>query len=418
MRVEKSLNSKYCIMKTKNRIWILILSIMFIFLSRCKTQEIFLHGDITGKVTDASSGEPVEAASVKIDPSNDSTTTGSDGTYLLRNVNPGPYESQASKSSYALYKRNVTVVSAEPQEIDFPLTGIPEPKPSTSFLDFSLDSTKLSFSISNSGKGKFSYFLTSSQQTWIHISPTYGDITNETDNITVTINKTGLSKSIYKESIIITSREGQVPLADKIISVYLNGVMDSDRNYYKVVTIGTQIYMAENLKTTRYIDGTAVPFVTDKTVWNTINTPGYCWYNDASTYKDTYGALYNWYAVNTGKLCPTGWHVPTYDEWKILENYIGGSTSGYKLRETGTIHWLAPNDGTNESGFTGLPGGWRNTDPINGSLFSGLGNDGAWWSSTEYSTTFVNDWYIGNSIGISFGYDNKQNGLSVRCLKD
>jgi uncharacterized protein (TIGR02145 family) len=399
-------------MKTKNRILILILIIMGIFLSRCKPQEIMLHGDIKGQVTDALTSEPVEAASVKIDQSNDSTTTGSDGTYLLRNLNPGSYEIQASKFTYALYKKNVTVVSAEPQNIDFPLIGIPEPNPFPLFLDFRLDSTTLSFSISNSGKGKFTYVLKPSQ-TWITVSPANGDITNETDTIAVTINKTGLSKSIYKESIKIFSLE-QVPLADKIIPVYLNGVMDGDGNYYKVVTIGTQTYMAENLKTTRYIDGTAVPFVTDKTVWNTNNTPGYCWYNDASTYKDTYGALYNWYAVNTGKLCPTGWHVPTNDEWKILENYIGGSTSGNKLRETGTTHWLAPNDGTNESGFTGLPGGWRNSGNPDG--FFGLGDHGAWWSSTEYLTTYGDDWWISNAV--DFAYDPKQNSLSVRCLKD
>jgi len=402
-------------MKTKNGILILILIIMGIFLSRCKPQEIFLHGDITGKVTDVSTGEPVEAASVKIDPSSDSTITGSDGTYVLRNINPGPYEIQASKFSYALYKKNVTVVSAEPQNIDFPLTGIPEPNPSTSFLDFSLDSTTLSFSISNSAKGKFIYILTPSQK-WITVSPVYGEITDETDKITLTINKTGLSESIYKESIKVTSLAGPVSLRDIIIPVYLNGVADRDGNYYKVVTIGTQTYMAENLKTTRYNDGTAVPFVSDQTLWDTINTPGYCWYNDAATYKDTYGALYNWYAVNTGKLCPTGWHVPTNDEWKILENYIGGSTSGNKLRETGTIHWLAPNDGTNESGFTGLPGGFRNSGNPDG--FFGLGDLCAWWSSTEYLTTYGYDWWICNCNVVSFAYDLKQNGLSVRCLKD
>jgi uncharacterized protein (TIGR02145 family) len=392
---------------------IIIAGIISVSLFSCKTEDIILHGDITGLVTDALTSDPVEAASVKIIQSGDSTLTGSEGTYQFRNINPGQYEIQVSKSAFATSKKNATIASAEPNEIDFPLIGIPEPDPSLSFLDFRLDSTTLSFSISNSGKGSFTYLLTPSK-TWITISPTSGDITNETDNITITINKTGLSESIYKESIKITSLEGQVPLADIIIPVYLNGVMDRDRNYYKVVTISTQIYMAENLKTTRYNDGTAVPFITDKTVWNTINTPGYCWYDDASTYKDTYGALYNWYAVNTGKLCPTGWHVPTDAEWKTLLNaYVGA-----KLKESGTIHWLSPNDGTNESGFTALPGGYRNSDGFLGPYGPSIGTYGGWWSSGVFDTTTGSDWYVSNSDNVSFGADSKQNGLSVRCLKN
>jgi uncharacterized protein (TIGR02145 family) len=393
---------------------IIIAGIISVSLFSCKNEDIILHGDIKGQVTDALTSEPIEAASVKIDPSGDSTTTGSDGIYLLRNLNPGSYEIQASKFTYALYKKNVIVASAEPNKIDFSLIGIPQPNPSASFLDFRIDSTSLSFSISNSGKGKFTYLLIPSQ-TWITLSPAYGDITNETDNITVTINKTGLSKSIYKESIRVTSFAGQVPLPDIIIPVYLNGAMDGDGNYYKVVRISTQTWMAENMKTTRYNDGTLIPLVIGKTEWNTIDTAAYCWYNDVPTFKDTYGALYNWYAVNTGKLCPTGWHVPTDAEWKtLLDAYVGA-----KLKESGTTHWLSPNDGTNESGFTALPGGYRNGDGFLGPYGPTIGTFGAWWSSTEHLTTDGNDWWITYDNGdITYSHDIKQNGLSVRCLKD
>jgi uncharacterized protein (TIGR02145 family) len=400
-------------MKTRNRIWILNFCIMCIFLSRCKKEDIILHGDITGLVTDALTNNPIEAASVKIDQSNDSTTTGSDGTYMLRNINPGSYEIQVSKFTYALYKKNVLVAPAEPNRIDFSLIGIPEPNPSASFLDFSLDSTKLSFSISNSGKGQFTYAITSSQ-TWITASPRYGDITDVTDNITVTINKTGLSKNIYKESIRVTSFAGPVPLADIIIPVYLNGAMDGDGNYYRVVTIGTQTWMAENLKTTRYNDGTNVPFVTDNNVWNSTNTPGYCWYNNEPTFKDSYGALYNWYAVNTGKLCPNGWRVPTIIEWRTMVDFLGGpSIAGAQLKETGTTHWPVPNDGTNESGFTALPGGGRYLDG-----FIYIGFDTEWWSSTESSTTSGSSYYLCFCQDNTFVTEPKQTGLSVRCLKD
>jgi uncharacterized protein (TIGR02145 family) len=406
-------------MKTKNRIWILILSIMFIFLSRCKTQEIFLHGDITGKVTDVSTGEPVEAASVKIDPSGDSTITGSDGTYVLRNINPGPYEIQASKFSYALYKKNVTVVSAEPQNIDFPLTGIPKPNPSTLFLDFSLDSTTLSFSISNSAKGKFIYFLIPSQK-WITVSRELGEITDETDKITVTINKTGLSESIYKESIKVTSFAGPVSLPDIIIHVYLNGVADRDGNYYKVVTIGTQIWMAENLNS-----GIQTP-LSDFQKDNGI-IEKHC-YNDLKSYCDIYGGLYQWAEAmqykppdngiigTTQGICPAGWHMPTISEWQTLSNYLDGpQVAGGKLKEKGFAHWLQPNSGaTNESGFSALPGGQSD-----GTTFNELGIYGLWWSTDMDNLKNPLNYFIYydspeiNRFSAGFTWS-----ASVRCVKN
>ncbi|MBI5010148.1 MAG: fibrobacter succinogenes major paralogous domain-containing protein, partial [Bacteroidia bacterium] len=137
-------------------------------------------------------------------------------------------------------------------------------------------------------------------------------------------------------------------------------VSDIDGNVYQTVTIGTQVWMKENLKTTKLNDGIALPNVIDNAAWAALTTTGYCWYNnDATTYKSTYGALYNWYAVNTGKLCPIGWHVPSDDEWTLLTTFRGGySVAGGKLKETGTLHWTSPNTGaTNETGFTALPGG-------------------------------------------------------------
>ena len=116
-------------------------------------------------------------------------------------------------------------------------------------------------------------------------------------------------------------------------------VTDIDGNVYHTVTIGTQTWMVENLKTTKYNDGTAIPLVTDSTAWLNLTTPGYCWYNnDAATYKNTYGALYNWFTVNTSKLAPSGWHVPTDAEWTTLITYLGGETvAGGQMKSTGTI---------------------------------------------------------------------------------
>jgi uncharacterized protein (TIGR02145 family) len=139
-------------------------------------------------------------------------------------------------------------------------------------------------------------------------------------------------------------------------------VKDIDGNVYKTITIGTQVWMAENLRTTKLDDGKIVPLVTDDKIWAGLNTPAYCWYtNNAPENKNKYGALYNWYTVSTNKLCPRGWHVPTDAEWKTLITNLGGeSVAGGKLKEKGTSHWQSPNAGaTNETGFTALPSGER-----------------------------------------------------------
>ncbi|KPK83082.1 MAG: hypothetical protein AMS27_13335 [Bacteroides sp. SM23_62_1] len=194
-------------------------------------------------------------------------------------------------------------------------------------------------------------------------------------------------------------------------------VTDMDGNVYHTVTIGTQVWMVENLKTTKYNDGTAIPLVTNETTWSNLTTPGYCWLNnDSLTYKNPYGALYNWYVVNSNKLCPTNWHVPTEGEWTTLMNYLGGSDiAGGKLKEAGTIHWLTPNTGaTNETGFTALPGSGRSYT----GQFGLLNKFGNWWSSTE-----ENEYAF--AVGVNFDDSHlgsffiiKKSGSSVRCVKD
>ena len=122
-------------------------------------------------------------------------------------------------------------------------------------------------------------------------------------------------------------------------------VIDIEGNVYSVIQIGTQIWKAENLKTTKYNDNSDIPNVTDNNTWIALSTPGFCWYNnDASTYKNTYGALYNWYAVNTDKLCPSGWHVPSDDEFTTFTNFLGDiNYAGGKIKEAVTVHWSSPN---------------------------------------------------------------------------
>ena len=196
-------------------------------------------------------------------------------------------------------------------------------------------------------------------------------------------------------------------------------VTDIDGNLYHTVTIGNQVWMVENLKVTKYNDGTIIPYVTDNTTWAGLITDAYCWYNnDATTYKNTYGGFYNWYAVNTGKLAPTGWHVPSDSEWTTLTTYLGGeSISGGKLKETGTIHWQSPNAGaTNETGFTALPAGYRFID----GTFYNFGVVGTWWTSTEGVTNIPWNRTVYNSESGVYRTNNgyKDHGLSVRCVKD
>jgi uncharacterized protein (TIGR02145 family) len=197
---------------------------------------------------------------------------------------------------------------------------------------------------------------------------------------------------------------------DKTITFNFVACTDGDNNNYPVVAIGTQVWMAENLKTTNYNDGTPIPLVTLNTEWGSLITGAYCWYNNLATYKDTYGALYKGYTVSTGLLCPTGWHAPTDAEWTTLTTYLGGeSVSGGKLKEKGTTHWTLPNTGaTNETGFTALPAGTRDI----GGVFTRLTSNGFWWGSTEYRDVEYN---LTNVIRAT---SNKNNGFSVRCIKN
>jgi uncharacterized protein (TIGR02145 family) len=197
-------------------------------------------------------------------------------------------------------------------------------------------------------------------------------------------------------------------------------ITDIDGNVYHAVNIGTQTWMVENLKTTRYRNGDPIPNVTDATSWTSLTTGSYCWYsNDAVTYKADYGALYNWYAVvDSRNIAPAGWHVPTDAEWTALTDYLGGtSVAGGKLKETGTTHWSILNtDATNTSGFTAISGGGRNNS--DGAFFN-VGYICGCWSSTAYDAS--NAWICGlnfNNASVFRFSSNKQNGFSVRCLRD
>ena len=185
---------------------------------------------------------------------------------------------------------------------------------------------------------------------------------------------------------------------------------------FKSVKIGNQVWMAENLNLDHYRNGDPIPEVKDAEKWSQLNSGAWCYYNNDIANGKVYGKLYNWYAVNDERgLCPNGWHVPSDDELIVLENYLGGDeVAGGKMKSS--TGWNAPNTGaTNSSGFTGLPGGYRSYD----GTYYGVGANGIWWSSTEGDSTSA--WYRKLSYSLSDVYRNytsKQNGFSVRCVRD
>jgi uncharacterized protein (TIGR02145 family) len=196
------------------------------------------------------------------------------------------------------------------------------------------------------------------------------------------------------------------------------GVTFDGYTYTSIVLGNGQEWMAENLRTTSYANGDPIPNVSDDTQWQNLTTGAWAHYNNENQYENPYGKLYNWYTVaDPRNVCPTGWHVPTDAEYTLLTDYLGGlPVAGGKMKSTGTQYWLSPNtDATNESGFSGLPGGGRS---LNGT-FSGIGNLGSWWSSTEYGTLGAWLRYLGYNYGsVSRGSNYKDGGFSVRCLRD
>jgi len=197
-------------------------------------------------------------------------------------------------------------------------------------------------------------------------------------------------------------------------------VADIDGNVYQTVTIGTQVWMSENLKVTQYHDSTAIPNVSDAGKWTELTTGAYCNFNNEISNAATYGCMYNFYAVaDSRNLCPTGWHVPTDSEWTTLETFLGYSspTPGGNLKEAGTSHWISPNTGAdNSSGFSALPGGYR--DNSNGRFYY-LGIDGYWWSASEYYAlhAFCRKLFYYDASVYRTTY-SKLDAFSVRCVRD
>jgi uncharacterized protein (TIGR02145 family) len=250
-----------------------------------------------------------------------------------------------------------------------------------------------------------------------------GNFANGAGSLTYTI--TGTPSTIGTASFALNIGGQMCALTRTVIqptSGYGSNISDVERNSYKTVYIGTQQWMAENLKTAKYNDETVIPNVTNNNQWSILTSGAWAYYNDVESNNAKYGKLYNWYAVSPTtngdkNVCPSGWHVPTDAEWTVLTDYLDGlNVAGGKMKEVGTTKWNSPNtDATNTSLFTGLPGGYRDY----GGNYNSIGNAGYWWSSTENNTGSAWYRYLNNSSGYATrGFNGKRYGFSVRCLRD
>lgn len=203
----------------------------------------------------------------------------------------------------------------------------------------------------------------------------------------------------------------------RINDIEYGSVTDYDGNIYNTVTIGTQVWMAENLEVTHYPDGTEIPLITDNAVWTNLSNndteDAYCYYENKS--NSEYGALYTYAAAIHA--CPTGWHLPSDDEWTTLENFIKDNKHNVSVALKAVSGWSGSGNGTDDYGFSALPYGYRNTSI---GAFYNAGDHGRWWSSTSYINTSSAYLRLLDSFSTTV-YDfaeYKSTGISVRCLRD
>jgi uncharacterized protein (TIGR02145 family) len=401
--------------------FIIVISFITLFLNSCKTEEIILHGELNGLITDGTTGQPVQKAVITLNPLSDTTFSGSDGKYIFRNIAPGNYDLEVLKEYYFQVKKNVTIYSDSIKSVDFNLEKTPNCKISVSYLDFGSDSTIKKFTLANTGNGRL-YYLVVADTDWIAVSSSSnsGFLMGPLDTITVKINKTGLSSDKHSGKIIVWSNSGQNWLSDTVY-VFLNGVVDQDLNVYNVVTIGSSTWMAENLNVGNYVENSMAK---SSTIFQK-----HCYGNNEVNCR-IYGGLYDWQTMmqstypdnspvgTTRGICPVGWHIPTQAEWQTLIDYLGGTwKAGGKMKETGISHWAQPNIATGESGFKALPGG---ADFYNN--FSGLENSAYFWSASKnnYGDNYSRTSYFINNSDVAIMPEEKDYlyYFSVRCVKD
>lgn len=382
-------------------------------------------GTIKGKVTDSNSGYAVESANITTSPATNAVTTDSSGEYEITGVNPGSYSVSASKTGYNTNSVNISVTEGKTATADISIS-LSNDSPTASFtVDPLSGNTSTNFNFDASGCLDKEDPTSALEVRWDWENDGIWDTgysTTKTDTHQYSTEGTKTVKLEVKDTGDLThSTTSQISVSDSTVT-------DIDGNTYKIIKIGNQWWMTENLKVTHFSNGEAIINVTDNTEWINLSTGAYCNYDNNSSNVASYGRLYNWYAVNNSRnIAPAGWHVPTDEECKELEKYLGmsqsdadntgwrGTDEGGKMKEEGTTHWQNPNTGaTNSSGFSALPGGYRR----DGNYYY-MGYSAGFWSSTEQNSGYA--WYrllSYDSSGVGRIGNYKQGGFSVRCIRD
>ncbi len=407
--------------------------------------------NISGIVTDNSGTNALSGAVVKLEKSGQIATTGADGRFTLfvgTAIRPR-LSNQLQRPKLSVIINNNLLCMDIPQRsaieiTTFNLTGIV-----LSRVNQTLNAGAHSIALSNKGAGLYLFNIKSNagefvikgyktsmvlQERTRHVQvnsikndvKTQAGLKSNAINDVIAVTKIG-----YSNYRVMVTNSDTSNIAIRMI-ICADTVRDKDGHLYQAVKIGNQVWMTENLKTTKYNDGMSIPLVTDSQDWGK-QTPRYCWYGNNVANKNLFGALYNWYTVNTGKLAPTGWHVPSEPEWDTLQNYLiangynyDGTTSENKISKSlaAKLNWnQTPVSGTpgndlsinNRSGFSAFPSGYRNQY----GLFLGILYYGYWWSTNEYDLTDA--WYRYLIYSAADMYRNSTDnsyGYSVRCLRD
>jgi len=409
-----------------------MLACLTIYLSSCKPTEIILYGHLTGTVSDNISSDPIQGAFVELISGDQSALTDSIGYYKIRNIDPEDYYVKASADDYVENENSVRIVDAQTKSLDFSMERRGKAIFSLDSLEFGFEADSLAFYLSNTGKEQMNYSFVPSEP-WISIDPDAGFLdVSDSVAVTVSIDRTDLVNSTHEEYIQISVINGN----DKL-DLFVNRVMDMDTNFYSVVQIGEQIWMAENLNVGTRID--LYPPYTNEVHedWQdeTNEIIEKCCFENMESNCSRYGGLYQWWEAmqwwgGTGEpspdgptqgVCPDGWHIPSMNEWEILAEYLGGERIAALEMTEGSPNCSNDDPSPNSSDFNALLGGWLRiveewTDKGKATFF---------WSDSKYATAFAGVFFI----GCYFNYDeydlhslytqqNVQHACYVRCIKD
>jgi uncharacterized protein (TIGR02145 family) len=408
--------------------------------------------DINGIVTDTGA-TPIAGAIVKLENAGWTATTGADGSFTLVEstaILPGNGKLLPNGLSAGISGNLMTVNIAKAAAVEvatFDLTG-----KALSTVRQSMGAGTHSMALPQRGAGVYLYKVKLGNREFVLKGNSVGGASygsavssegpssnslSKQVKVTAAINDViAATKTGYLNYRVVATNSDTSGIAIKMIAS-AGTVTDVDGNVYQTVKIGNQVWMAENLRVTRFNDGTAIPLDTSTVTWNNDTTPKYCFYNNTTSADSIkkYGALYNWYAVNTGKLAPVGWHVPTDSEWEVMQCYLVINGYNYdgttdttnnniaKSLAAKTDWYTYPTPGTigcdltknNNSGFSALPGGYRYYD----GYFNFQSNNGGWWSTTDYNASFAwfRDLYYGGDVLGEYP-TNKGCGISVRLVRD